>query len=49
MKRFTTGVLAVALAVAAIIAFTTVMTVSAQSDTPRLATAGDRINRVGGG
>ena len=34
MKRFTTGVLAVALAVAAIITFTTVMTVSAQSDDP---------------
>ena len=34
MKRFTTGVLAVALAMAAIITFTTVMTVSAQSDDP---------------
>ena len=33
MKKFTTGVLAVALAMVAIIAFTTVMTVSAQSNT----------------
>ena len=44
----TTGIF-VAMTAVLILAFAMVMTVSAQSDDPRLATAGDRVNRVGGG